>query len=84
MPVTRVIKPLNMKYEMNKEALKYGTKDIQYVSGNNPVFQMPSYDIKSGRSHVSTGEYMNFFANRFYLRFHHISITQFRYHTIST
>ena len=39
-------------------------KDIRYVSVRDPVFQMPSYYIKSGKGCVSTGEYMNFFVNK--------------------
>ena len=41
---------------MGEEDFKDGTKDINYVSGKPPLFQMPPYEIKDGESHVMTGE----------------------------
>ena len=31
-------------------------KDIKYVRDRSAVFQIPSYDIKYGELHVTTGE----------------------------
>ena len=33
-----------------------GIKDIQYVKWKAPLFDMPDYNIKSGKSRVKTGE----------------------------
>ena len=41
---------------MNKNAFEEGLKDIQYVNGKDPVFEMTAYNIKAGKSPVKTGE----------------------------
>ena len=40
---------LNKKSAMDKEYLKEGTKDIFYENIKPPVFQIPNYDIKTGK-----------------------------------
>ena len=54
----------NSKLEIDEESFKEGTKDIQYVILKPTLFQMPSYDIKSGDVFVSTGNYIHLFVNK--------------------
>ena len=60
---------LNDKFAMEEEYFKEVMKDIQYVNGNPPVFQIPSYYIKADKSHVRTGDYIYFVSNEKYLVF---------------
>ena len=41
---------------MNENALEEGLKDIHYMKGKAPIFEMPAYNIKSGNRQVKTGE----------------------------
>ena len=41
---------------MDKESSNEVKNDIQYVNMNPPVFQMPYYEIKSGKICVRTGK----------------------------
>ena len=41
---------------MKKKEFKEGLKVIQYVKEEAPVFQIPPYYIKAGKSWVETGE----------------------------
>ena len=41
---------------MNKEAFKESMKEIEYVSGKDPEFNMPSYSIKYGKIRMRTGD----------------------------
>ena len=41
---------------MNENTFKKGLKDIQYVKGKAPVFEIPAYKIKSGKSRVKICE----------------------------
>ena len=41
---------------MNKKSFKNGLKDIKYVKGEAPFFQMTDYYIKAGNSWLKIGE----------------------------
>ena len=41
---------------MKKEDFKEGLKDMKYVKGKAPVFHIPPYYTKSGKSWVKIGE----------------------------
>ena len=40
---------------MNENAFEEVLKDIQYVKGKAPVFEIPSYNIQAGKSQVKKG-----------------------------
>ena len=42
--------------QMNENEFEEGLKDVQYVKGEAPVFEMPAYTIKAGKIWVKTGE----------------------------
>ena len=42
--------------QINKNEFEEGLKDVQYVKGEAPVFEMSAYTIKSVKSWVKTGE----------------------------
>ena len=41
---------------MNEHALNEFLKDIEYMKGKTPVFDIPSYTIKAGKIRVRTGK----------------------------
>ena len=43
-------------FQMNENMFKERLKDIQYVKGKAPFFEMPAYNIKSGKSRLKPGE----------------------------
>ena len=49
MPVTSVILKKNSKFAMYESDFKEGMKEICYINGKPPVFQMTFYDIKAGK-----------------------------------
>ena len=51
---------------MNENVFKEGLKNIQYVKGKAPVFEIPSYNIKSRISRVKTGEYIHVVENEMF------------------
>ena len=65
-------------------------KDIQYINGNPPVFQITYDDIKSGKSCVRTGDYIHFVASKMFSYCFNISpfincdltISPFQYYSI--
>ena len=42
--------------QINENEFEEGLKDVQYVKGEAPVFEMSAYTIKSVKSWVKTGE----------------------------
>ena len=41
---------------MNENAFEEGLKEIQYLKGKAPVFEMLAYNIKAGKSWLKIGE----------------------------
>ena len=39
----------NRKFTMDEDTFKEGTNNIHYVNVKDPVFQIPYYEIKSGK-----------------------------------
>ena len=51
---------------MNENAFEEESKDIKYVKGKSPVFEIPAYNIKSGKIWVKTGEWIHFVENEMF------------------
>ena len=67
---------------MNENALEEGLKDIHYMKGKAPIFEMPAYNIKSGNRQVKTGEQIHAIGNEMYnwlSSYHHLSMVFFHF-----
>ena len=54
------------KIQNNENTFEQGLKYIQYMKGKATVFEMPAYNIKSGKSWVKMGEQIHFVENEMF------------------
>ena len=54
------------KLKIIEAVLKEILKDIEYVKEKPPVFDMPSYNIRSGKIRVRKGDYIHFVQNEMF------------------
>ena len=67
MRVISVIKYLGGRgVQINENEFEEGLKDVQYVKGEAPVFEIPAYTIKAGKRWVKTGEYIHVVDNEMF------------------